>query len=193
LSVGPATSLHVAFLRGVGGPKPAAGDELRACLGAASYDQVRPVMATGNVIFGLGRKRKPPEEGAISALIADHFGYPLPAILRPAAVVEKMVGDDPFHGVDQKRLTRFVALLAAEAPPGSAFPEPKRDAGYRLIDRRDRELLFVIDRDVVRTPDVMAKLERAFDKRLTTRNWNTMEKVAAVLAKERDAAGGSRA
>jgi hypothetical protein len=27
----------------------------------------------------------------------------------------------------------------------------------------------------------MAKLERAFDKRLTTRNWSTMEKVAAAL------------
>ena len=32
-------SLHVAFLRGVGGPKPAAGDALKACLGAAGYDR----------------------------------------------------------------------------------------------------------------------------------------------------------
>lgn len=176
------TSLHVAFLRGVGGPKPAAGDALKACLGAAGYDRVRPVMATGNVIFGLGRKRKPPQEDAISALVADHFGYPLPAILRPADAVAKMVADDPFSGVDQKRLTRFVALLAADAPPASAFPAPGREAGYRLIDRRDRDLLFVIDRDVVKTPDLMAKLERAFDKRLTTRNWSTMEKVAAALA-----------
>ena len=117
-------SLHVAFLRGVGWPKPAPGDALKACLGAAGYDRVRPVMATGNVIFGLGRKRKPPEEAAISALIAEHFGYPLPAILRPADAVATMVADDPFRGVDQKRLTRFVALLAADAPPASAFPEP---------------------------------------------------------------------
>lgn len=186
-------SLHVAFLRGVGGPKPAPGDALKACLGAAGYDRIRAVMATGNVIFGLGRKRRPLAEDAISALIAEHFGYPLPAILRPADAVAAMVADDPFHGVDQTRLTRFVALLAADAPQAKAFPEPARDAGYRLIDRRDRELLFVIDRDVVKTPDLMAKLERAFDKRLTTRNWSTMEKVAAALAKERDAAGGSRA
>ncbi len=174
-------SLHVAFLRGVGWPKPARGDDLKACLGAAGYDRVRPVMATGNVIFGPGRKRKRPEEGAISALIAEHFGYTLPAILRPADAVAKMVADDPFAGVDQKRLTRFVALLAADAPPVSAFGDPPRGAGYRLIDRRDRDLLFVIDREVVKTPDLMAKLERAFDKRLTTRNWSTMEKVAAAL------------
>ncbi len=176
-------SLHVAFLRGVGWPKPAAGDELKACLGAAGYDRIRPVMATGNVIFGLGRKRKPPEEAAISALIADHFGYPLPAILRTGDAVAAMVADDPFRGVEQQRLTRLVALLAADAPSASAFPDPGHDAGYRLIDRRDRELLFVIDREVIKTPDLMAKLERAFDKRLTTRNWSTMEKVAAALEK----------
>lgn len=176
-------SLHVAFLRGVGGPKPAAGDALKACLGAAGYDRIRPVMATGNVIFGLGRMRKPPEEGALSTLIAAHFGYPLPTILRPAEAVAAMVADDPFAGIDQARLTRFAALLAADAPPASAFPDPPRDAGYRLIERGDRDLLFVIDRDVVKTPDLMAKLERAFNKRLTTRNWSTMEKVAAALGK----------
>jgi uncharacterized protein (DUF1697 family) len=187
------TSLHVAFLRGVGGPKPAPGDALKTCLGAAGYDRVRPVMATGNVVFGLGRKRKPPEEGALSALIEDHFGYPLPAILRPADAVAAMVADDPFAGIDRERLTRFVALLAADAPPVSAYPDPPRAAGYRLIERHERDLLFVIDRAVVKTPDLMAKLERAFDKRLTTRNWSTMEKVAAALAQERGSVAGRRA
>ena len=168
-------SYHVAFLRGVGGPKPAPGEALKACLSAAGYDHVRPVMATGNVIFGLGRKRKPPAEDATSALIDDHFGYPLPAILRTAAAVATMVADNPFAGTDQKRPTRLVALLAADAPPAKAFPDPPRGAGHRLLDRRDRELLFVIDREVIKTPDLMAKLERAL-KRLTTRNWSTMEK-----------------
>ena len=174
-------TLHVAFLRGVGGPKPAPGEALKACLGAAGYDRIRPVMATGNVVFGLGRKRRPPEEGTVSDLLERHFGYPLPAILRSGDAVLGMIDGEPFHGVDVERLTRFVALLAADAPEVSAFPEPGRDAGYRLIGRHDRELLFVIDRSLVKTPDVMARLERAFQRRLTTRNWNTMEKVAAAI------------
>ena len=33
-------TLHVAFLRGVGGPRPAPGAELKSCLGAAGYDLV---------------------------------------------------------------------------------------------------------------------------------------------------------
>lgn len=174
-------TLHVAFLRGVGGPRPAPGAKLVACLGGAGYDRVRPVMATGNVIFGQAGKRKAPEEAAISDLLERHFGYPLPAVLRTGDAVLGMVDEAPFHGVDADRLVRFVALLAADAPEASAFPEPGRDAGYRLVERRERDLLFLIDRDVVRTPDVMARLERAFRKRLTTRNWNTMEKLAAAM------------
>ena len=174
-------TLHVAFLRGVGGPRPARAEALRACLGAAGYDRVRPVMSTGNVIFGLGRKRKAPEEAALSALLEAHFGYPLPAILRTGVEVAAMVEADPFEGDGGPTFTRFVALLAADAPEVSAFPEPGRGAGYRLVGRRDRELLFLIDRSLVKTPDVMARLERAFHRRLTTRNWNTMEKVAAAI------------
>ena len=175
-------TIHVAFLRGVGGPKPAKAEALKACFGDAGYDPVRPVLSTGNVVFGLGRKRRAPDEATISALVEAHFGYPLPAVLRTGEAVAEMVGDDPFRGVDAGRLTRFVALLAADAPDASAFPDPGRDAPYRLIERRERELLMVIDRDLVKTPDVMARLERAFARRLTTRNWNTMEKVAAALA-----------
>lgn len=174
--------LHVAFLRGVGGPRPAPGDALKACLGGAGYDRIRPVMATGNVVFGSGRKRKAPDEATISALIQAHFGYPLPAILRPGAAVTAMVRDEPFRGAGSAKLTRFVALLAADAPEAAAFPAPERGAGYTLVDRRERDLLFLIDREIVKTPDLMTRLERAFRKRLTTRNWSTMEKVAAAIA-----------
>jgi hypothetical protein len=92
-----------------------------------------------------------------------------------------MVAHNPFRGVDQARLNRFVALLAEDAPPAAAFPDPPKDAGYRLVARGERDLLFLIDRDVVKTPDLMGRLEKAFFKRLTTRTWGTMEKVAAAI------------
>lgn len=175
-------SLHVAFLRGVGGPKPARGDALRACFAAAGYDRITPVIATGNVVFGLGRKRKPPDAGAIGDMLERAFGYPLPAILRTGADVAAMVDRDPFRGIDTARLVRFVAMLADDAPPAEAMPVPAADAGYELVGRRGRDLFFVIDRDRIKTPDVMAALDRTFRKAVTTRNWTTMEKVAAVVA-----------
>ena len=174
--------LHVAFLRGVGGPKPAPRDELVRCFGGAGYDRVTPVIATGNVVFGMGRKRKAPEAAAISAMLERHFGYPLPAILRTGEAVAAMVAGKPFGEVDPAGFTRFIAMLAENAPPADALAEPGRDAGYRVVARRDRDLFLVIDREGQKTPEVMRQLDRAFGKAVTTRNWSTMERVAAVLA-----------
>jgi uncharacterized protein (DUF1697 family) len=171
--------LHVAFLRGVGGPRPAPGAELRQCFAAAGYEPVVPVVATGNVVFGLGRKRKPPEAGVISELVARHFGYPLPAILRSGEAIRAMVASGVFRSVDPDRHVRFVAMLADDAPPASSLPEPRPDAGYALAARRGRDLFFVIERG--RTPDLMVRLARTFRKLVTTRNWSTIERVAAVL------------
>ena len=174
--------LHVAFLRGVGGAKPAPGAALRACFEAAGYDRVTPVIASGNVVFGMGRKRKAPDPAAISAMLEAHFGYALPAILRTGAAVERMLADDPFAGVDTAKLTRFVAMVGDGAPPVSVLDGPAKGEGWEIVDREGRDVFFVTDRVMVKTPDVMRVIERAFRKDVTTRNWNTMEKVAAVLA-----------
>ena len=175
----PAGSLHVAFLRGVGGPRPAPGAELRRCFADAGYDPVVPVVATGNVVFGLGRKRKPPEAGVISEMVARHFGYPLPAILRSGDAVGAMVRSRIFHGVDPAQQVRFVAMLGEDAPAGAALAPPGPDAGYALVAQRGRDLFFVIERG--RTPDLMVRLDRTFRKVVTTRNWSTIERVATVL------------
>jgi hypothetical protein len=97
------------------------------------------------------------------------------------AAVAAMVDNDPFRGVDTARLTRFVAMLGDNAPPAEAMPDPAPDAGYGLVERGDRDLYFVIDRERAKTPDVMVRLDRAFAKAVTTRNWSTMERVATVI------------
>jgi uncharacterized protein (DUF1697 family) len=173
--------LHVAFLRGVGGPRPVPADELRKCLGAAGYDRITPVIASGNVIFGLGRKRKPPGEAEISALLEKHFGFPTPTILRSGAEVAHLVARDPFRRVDRDRLTPFIAMLAEKAPPVDELPGPVKDEGYAIVEKRGRDIFLVIDRALTKTPDVMAVLDKTFRKGVTTRNWNTIEKVAALL------------
>ena len=53
------------------------------------------------------------------------------------------------------------------------------DAGYALVARNGRDLYFTIERG--RTPDLMVRLDRTFRKAVTTRNWSTIERVAAVL------------
>jgi uncharacterized protein (DUF1697 family) len=172
--------LHVAFLRGVGGPKPARAAELKRCFGAAGFDPVVPVLATGNVVFGLGRERRPPEAGAISDLVARHFGYPLPAILRDGATVAAMVARAPFDGLAGDDRVRFVALIADDAPSPTSLAMPAPDAGYSIVAREGRDLFFAVEQEAIQR--LMGRLERTFDKRVTTRNWSTIQRVAAAVA-----------
>ena len=118
--------LHVAFLRGVGGPKPTPGDELRRAFAAAGYDPVVPVIATGNVVFGLGRKRKVPAPDTLATMLGRHFGYPLPVVLRSGPDILAMIAGDVFRGIDTARQTRFVAMLADGAPDAGAMPDALR-------------------------------------------------------------------
>jgi uncharacterized protein (DUF1697 family) len=180
----PPPILYVAFLRGVDSPRLAPRDELRRCFIEGGYDRVAPVLSTGNVVFGPGRNPDPPRERAISDMLARHFGYPLPVIVWTGADVAGTVNYPPFPDFDPARMKRFVAMLSEEAPPVDALrPRPVPDDGYVITARSGRDLFFLVDRKRRRMPHLMARLERAFGDEVTTRDWNTMEKVAAALAK----------
>jgi uncharacterized protein (DUF1697 family) len=172
--------LQVAFLRGIGPAKKAPGAELRACFGAAGYDPVVPMLATGNVVFGLGSNRKAPSPDTIEALLSAHFGYDIPAILRRAAEIEEMFALSPFAKVDAGKYHRFVTLTRDGGLP-KELPEPPAGSDFQIVGRLKGNVFVIRDNRAVGTPQMMAFLERALGGTVTTRNWNTMEKIAAVL------------
>lgn len=172
---------HVAFLRGVGPARKAPGDDLRHCLTAAGYTDVTPVLATGNVVFGLGRKRKPPAPADIEAVLADHFGYAIPAILRSEKDIAAMFDAGHFRDVDAKQRTRFVCMLGEETKRAPASLDLPPKLGFQMVGHGPRDLFFVRDEPDGGTPEIMVWLDRTFGKAITTRNWNTMERVARIL------------
>jgi uncharacterized protein (DUF1697 family) len=182
--------LHVAFLRGIGPAKKAPGAELRACFGAASYDPVVPVLATGNVVFGLGRNRQAPSPQAVEALLSAHFGYAIPAILRTSEEVDEMFAAAPFAKVDTAKFHRFVTLTRDGSLPRK-LPEPPAGSDFRILGSLNGGVFVIRDNRAVGTPQMMAFLERELGGTVTTRNWNTMEKIAAILAKTGEPAAAS--
>jgi hypothetical protein len=81
-------------------------------------------------------------------------------------------------------MKRLVAMLAEDAPPVDALrPRPNPDDGYVVTARSGRDLFFLIDRGRRRMPHLLARLALAFDDEVTTRDWNTMERVGAAIAK----------
>ncbi len=174
-------SLHVAFLRGIGPAKKAPGADLCACFGAVGYDPVVPVLATGNVVFGLARNRKAPMPDAIETMLGKHFGYSIPAILRSGMEIGEMFAAAPFADVDASKYHRFVTLTRDGRLP-KELPKPPPGSDFQIIGRLKGNVFVIRDNRAVGTPQMMAFLERSLGGTVTTRNWNTMEKIAAILA-----------
>jgi hypothetical protein len=59
------------------------------------------------------------------------------------------------------------------------LPYRSADGSFQILALHQRMIFSVLDVAVTSTPKGMEVLEQRFGKDLTTRNWNTLEKLAA--------------
>jgi uncharacterized protein (DUF1697 family) len=186
---------YVAFLRGinVGGRKTLKMADLRKAFEDMGCRNVRTVLASGNVLFDMPgpedatRKKPGPrggDEPALSARIVAElvrvFGHPLALALRTMAELEQLVASDPFRGVAVTPDTRFyVTFLSHPAKDGDRIKPPRGETDFMLVGVTSREVLTAITLSPGwGTTELMAFLEKEFGPGATTRNWNTVVKVA---------------
>jgi uncharacterized protein (DUF1697 family) len=120
----------VALLRGINlGPShkvPMA--DLRALLSSElGYDDVATLINSGNVVFTAAGSAGA-HERAITAALADRFGFPVPTIVRSAASVKKVLADNPFSGAPEKEL--HIVFVSAKPPMPSASDIAPDEAVY---------------------------------------------------------------
>ncbi|MFZ0249509.1 MAG: DUF1697 domain-containing protein [Acidimicrobiales bacterium] len=176
---------YVALLRSVNvaGHGRLAMDELRASFDALGYTDVTTYIQTGNVLFSTGSKSESGLATALEQRLADDFGDSPAVLIRNVADLRRIVGSSPYakRGADPAR--HHVTFLAQ--PPSQA-------ALHALsLPKSGRDELVVEGREVyVHTPDGYANtkytgtfLERRLGVVTTTRNWNTVTKLADLAAR----------
>lgn len=99
----------------------------------------------------------------------------------------RFAGSDPFgdesSGAD---VVRFVSVLAKPRRPSSPLPQrfPSiGDWGLRLLGQQG-QFVFGVYRRQMRAIAHLAQVDRLFGVPATTRNWNTIEKVARLLEQD---------
>jgi uncharacterized protein (DUF1697 family) len=172
----------VALLRGINlGKRRIKMDDLRAGFTSWGYAPVKTFLAAGNVLF----HAPPGDTAALAAtleeLLAARYGYPVPVIIRTLAELQALVAAEPFQGVDVTPNTRrYVTFLAAPPPRDLAIPRAAPGDPFRILSIHGGDVCSVLTLDQgSRTVDAMAILEQIFGSRVTTRNWNTVHKIAA--------------
>jgi uncharacterized protein (DUF1697 family) len=126
-------------------------------------------------------------ESSLRTAIAKKLPFKCEIIICPARDVIKLASKDPFarqpSGPD---ITRFVNVLAKRPPSPPALPVSLPSDGdwqLKVIAIKDRFVLGLYRRQM-KAISYLGKIEKLLGVPATTRNWNTIQKVAQVLSEK---------
>ncbi len=177
--------LWFAFLRGINlGKRQVRMAELKACLEAAGFADIKTVVASGNV-----RLAADGSEAAIKAkleaAIEARFGFAVGVVLRSEAEMKAMLEGHPFSQLDPKAdVTRHVLMFDTPLPKGISLED--RPGHTEILRIGPREIYIAgykqpNGRYTEGVEEVLKPLYAELGKDVldTMRNWNTMEKMLA--------------
>ena len=174
---------YVALLRGINvGGKIVKMDELKKILTAMRFKNVKTLLASGNIVFDTDKNESEKLEKTISEKLEKHFGFTIFVLLRTIGDIQKLIAKNPFQGIAVKPETRLYVTFLTEKPNSKLhipYENPEKD--LKILSVTDSEACTVITISTDRnTTDMMGLLEKEFGKKVTTRNWNTVQKLAKL-------------
>lgn len=175
---------YVAFLRGinVSGHHKVPMAELRKEMETLNCKKVITILNSGNIIFDSMIDDIEYLEKLISEHLEKTFGFSVPTILRKSEDIYSLWNNDPFKDVLLTSDIRWYAsFLWKDVAIDLKLPWANEDNSYRIIDKSDKTILSVLDLSLSKSTKGMQILEKHFGKNITTRNWNTIKRVAKKL------------
>ena len=128
--------------------------------------------------------REDVSEPVLRAALVRKLPFKCEIMICPARDIIKLIASDPFaQQPTDPNITRFVSVLAKPLRPLPAVPIslPSNDEWLlRVIAIQDRFVLGLYRREM-KAISYLGKIEKRLGVSVTTRNWNTIEKVAKIL------------
>ena len=174
------TERYVAFLRGinVGRHHNVPMAELRLIMEELGFEKVITLLNSGNIIFDATTKYPEDLEKKISEKLEKTFNFQIPTIIKNSKSIIELFNDVPFqHEEMHKDIRLYISFLRKRIQIDLATPWTSSDSAYKIIEIRETAILSVLDLSLSKTPNTMENLENVFGKDITTRNWNTIERI----------------
>jgi uncharacterized protein (DUF1697 family) len=167
---------YAAFLRGVS-PMNVKMPELKRCLEATGFSEVRTLLSSGNAVFCSRAASRSALERKLEAAMKKHLGQAFMTFVRSVEELQKLIDSDPYRSF---RLTsnskRVVTFLRAE--PRVRVRLPIELDGAKILSVRGMEV-FSAYIPGPQGPVFMRLIEKTFGSEVTTRTWDTVRKAAA--------------
>lgn len=171
---------YVAFLRGinVGGHHKVPMAELKNELLKVGCKKVETILNSGNVIFETEAENTELMESQFSEHLEKTFKFPIPIVIVNAEELRNYSDLNPFRDITVTKDVRlYVSFLKKEQTSLPDLPFVTPDGSYKIIQKTGKSVFSVLDLSVTKTPDAMKVLENFCGKDITTRNWNTIERI----------------
>ncbi|BFH69656.1 hypothetical protein J27TS7_00410 [Paenibacillus dendritiformis] len=173
-------AIYIALLRGinVSGHKRIKMADLRGIFVKMGLQQVQTYIQSGNVLFVSGEEEAPLrqriEQGILAAL-----DMPVTVILRTAPELERLIADCPYPEDASPDKASLYAAFMTEAPAEEQLGRlPGGENEPDKFSLHGREIYLWFDQSIRNSK--LANRVAKLDVPSTTRNWNTVKKLAAM-------------
>lgn len=151
--------------------------KLKALLEENEFQKVKTLLNSGNVIFEADELSL----NQVQSTLEDHFGFSIHTITFAFKVIEGIVASDPFKGIEVTAKTRlYITFSQEKLKTDLKIPYVSEDESYQILNVTDHEIFSVLNLEKMGSTDAMKILEQAFGKKITTRNYNTVLKIAKL-------------
>jgi len=176
------SELRIALLRAVNvGGRTVAMSELRALLAELGLEEPRTLLASGNAAF---RSDEAPDrlEQTLETAIQERFGLSSDVMVRRPAQCAAALEASPFQA-EAKAAPAYTYVMFLKSEPSAAAVKALLEAVEPMPERaavKGREAWLHYPDGAGRSKLTNALIEKKLGVRGTARNWNTVEKLAAL-------------
>jgi uncharacterized protein (DUF1697 family) len=173
----------VALLRGinVGRNKRVAMADLRELLAGLGYTEVKTLLQSGNAVFTCSGAAARTAAEDIEEAVARDLGVQCAVIVRTGAEVGEAIAVAPLLAVATDPSRHFVGFLAGTPAPEAVGVLASIDVAPGQIRLVGREVYLWCPAGLIDSPLSKLGWEKSLGVPVTTRNWNTLTKIAALL------------
>jgi uncharacterized protein (DUF1697 family) len=178
---------YAAFLRGINvGGRTIKMVDLKKALAKSGLRDIQTLGASGNVLFSSAEADPAALAKSIEAGLQKAFGCAIAVLVRTLDQVRALVASDLFKGVAVSPNTRlYITFLSTPTKPknglGIPYTTPAKNMSILSVSKTEICSVVEVSKEF-NTIDLMEIIEKEFGKNLTTRNWNTIKKVAEADA-----------
>jgi len=176
---------QVALLRGinVGGHNQIAMADLRSLFESLGFSSVKSLLQSGNVVFESERLKGQALERFLEVETAKRLGVAVDYLVRSARELQSIIANNPFEDEVKRDPSHLVVVFLKAAPKAPDVKTLEAAIQGPEIIRADGKQLYAVYPDGIgRSKLTNTLIEKKLGTRGTARNWNTILKLAAMVA-----------